>query len=105
MFSDQVGVTGVFRIDRDRGVTWNRFRAGRRNGQKRPGLFRDLNLEVPEKPLLRFHIDLFVGECGQGGGTPIDHAFAPVDQALAVEFHEDLLDAPGILRVHRESLA
>ena len=50
-----------------------------------------------------FLIDHFlVGEGGEGFGVPIDHAYAAVDKALAIEVHEDLDDALAAGTVHGE---
>ena len=48
---------------------------------------------------------LLVAEGGEGGGIPIDHADAAIDQPLTVQIAEDAKDAPGTDVVHGKGRA
>src|SRR5207244_1634336 len=62
-------------------------------------------LEIIERPVLLFHDDLLVRQGGERGRTPVDHAFAAVDEALFIKINEDLLDATRVVRVQGEAHA
>ncbi len=102
VFADEVLVTRVLRVDGDGGVGGDGFRPCGGDGEEGSRLLHHLDPEVVHEALLFLHHDLFVGQRGEGGGTPVDHAFAAVDEALLVEVDEHLLDAARILRVHGE---
>ena len=108
--ADEVLIARVGRVHRHGLVAEHRFRAGGGDDDEFVGLGLALVVEqrilqVPEVPLLLDHLDFLVGERGAGGGVPVHHAFAAVDEPLLVELHEDLLHAARIGRVHREPLA
>lgn len=46
-----------------------------------------------------FHDDFFVGEGGEAGGAPVDHAFTAVDVAAFEEFDEGGEDGGGVVWV------
>jgi hypothetical protein len=88
VLADEMRVTRVLRIHRHGGVAGNRLRPRRGDRQPRSGLIRDLHLENNREPVLRLHIDFFVGQRGERRGTPVHHALAAIDEALFVEIHE-----------------
>ncbi len=131
VFADEVLVTRVLRVDGDGGVGGDGFGACGCNGEPgtafgvgdRAGLrlpirgsslslvtsaatgcshFDHLDPEVIHEALLLLHDHFLVGQRGEGGGAPVDHAFAAVDETLLVEIDEHLLDAARVLRVHGE---
>src|SRR5208283_3598625 len=108
--ADELRVTRVLRIYRHGLVAEHRFRARRGHDYEFIGFGPALVVEerifdVPEVSLLLDHLDFLVGERGTGGGVPVHHAFAAIDEALFVKLNEHLLDAARIFRVHGEPFA
>ena len=103
VLADEVLVARVLGVDGDGGVRGDGLRAGGGDGEEGARFFHDLDAEVVHEPALLLHGDLLVGEGGQGGGAPVHHALAAVDEALLVKVHEHALDAPGVFRVHGEA--
>ncbi len=56
-------------------------------------------------PLFLGHDHFLVGEGGLGGGIPVNHPFAAVDQAAVIKLDEHAQDALGIMIVHGEPFA
>ena len=104
LLAAQILVARVLGMHRHGFVAQHRFRAGGGDDDKAvrasQGIF-----EVPKMPLLLDHIDLLIGEGGLGGGVPIDHALAAIDQGFIVKLDEHFLNAERVLRVHGETLA
>ncbi len=105
VFADEVGVARVARVDGDCGVAHKRLRAGGGDFDELAGVLYDLVTHGVEDALLRSGDDLFVGDGGEAGGAPVDHAFATVDVAAFVEFNKSLLHSAGVIRVHSEAFA
>ena len=108
--ADEMRVARIGRVHRHGLVAEHRLGAGGGDDHEFVGLGLALVveqriLEVPEVALLLDHLHFLVGERGAGGGVPVHHAFAAVDEALLVELDEDLLHAARVVRVHREALA
>ena len=103
VFANEVRVARIVGVHGHRGVSGDRLRPGGGNGQERARKLHHLHTEVVHEALLFLHHDLLVGERREGRRAPVHHALAAVDQALLVEVHEHLLDAPRILRVHGEA--
>ena len=59
-------------------------------------------LEAVDVALGRAHLNLLVGEGGEGDGAPVDHAFTTVDVALLKEFDEGRQHGLGVAGVHGE---
>ena len=103
VLADVFRVAFVLRVDGDRGVARNRLGARRRDGEERSRLLGDFDFEIVEEALVRLHDDFLVRERRERRRAPVHHALAAVDIALFVEIDEDLLNARGILFVHREA--
>ena len=103
VFADEVRVAGIVGVHGHGRVSGDCFRPSGGDGQERARKLHHLHAEVVHEALLFLHHDLLVGERREGRRAPVHHALAAVDQALLVEVHEHLLDAPGIVRVHGEA--
>ena len=68
-------------------------------------LFGQVILHVVELRMLLLIDYLFVREGGEGLGVPVYHAYAAIDESLAVEVAEDFDDALTSLLVHGEGRA
>ena len=93
MLPDELGVTRIARIHSDGGVARNGFWSRGRDGEKCSGSFRHFDAEVVEKSLLRFHLHLFIRQRRERRRTPVHHAFAAIDESLAIEINKHLLHA------------
>ena len=102
--SAEVLVLRVVRIDAHGRVTHDRFGSG--GSHDGVSVFADDAIaQVVEFALLLLINHLLVAEGSEGGGIPIDHANAAIDQPLAVQIAEDADDAPGADVVHSEGCA
>ena len=102
--SAEVLVLRVVRIDAHGRVAHDRFGAG--GSHDGVSVFTDDAIaQVVKFALLLLINHLLVAEGGEGGGIPIDHANAAIDQPLAVQITEDSEDAPGTGVVHGKSRA
>ena len=82
--TDQVRVTLVARIDRDRGIAQQCFRT--RGGDHHVTFAVGARItDVPELSVFLFRHDFEVGQGGVQHGVPVDQAFAAVDQLVVVE--------------------
>ena len=97
-------VLRIVRIDAHGRVTHDRFGAGRSHDGI-PVFTDDAVAQVVEFALLLLINHLLVAEGGEGGGIPIDHADAAIDQPFAVQITEDAKDAPRADVVHSEGRA
>ncbi len=107
--SDNLLIARIVRVHRHGLIAQHCFRAGGGHHQELTGLGLALVVEqrilqVPQLALFLHHLDLLVGEGGAGGGVPVHHALAAVDEALLIQLHEDLLHATRVGRVHGEPL-
>ena len=105
VLADEVGVALVLGIHGDGGVSRDDFGAGGGDGEPGAGCFDHFDFEVIHDGVLGLHDDLFIAEGGEGGGAPVDHAFATVDLALFVEVHEHAHDAGVVVGIEGEALA
>ena len=103
VFANEVRVAGIVGVHGHGRVGGDCFRPSGGDGQEGARKLHHLHTEVVHEALLFLHHDLLVGERREGRRAPVHHALAAVDQALLVEVHEHLLDAPRILRVHGEA--
>ena len=102
--ADKVLVARIFRIDRHRGVAEHGFRTGR-GDHEITGTVGQRIAEVIEFAGLVLVDHLFIGECGLGNGTPVDHAASAVDVTFVVELNENFADGTAESLVHGETFA
>ncbi len=101
--ADQGLVAGVIRMNGNRRVCQHGLRAG--GGNLNPPLPFCKGIADGIKTALPFlMLDLDIRDGGGAAGTPIDHALAPVDQALPVEVDKDLADSLGQALIHGETM-
>ena len=100
--ADQVGVPGVVRVHRHRGVAEHGLRPGGGDHD------RVVAVAVPDRDqfaVLVAVVHLDVGQRGQAARAPVDDPLGPVDQAVVVQPLEDGLHRAGQALVHGEPLA
>ena len=101
--ADLVLVAGVFRVDRDSGITEHGLGTGGREfhiaGTVREGIF-----QVPEGTVFLFIFDFGIGDGSHAVGAPVDEALTAIDEVLFIETVEDLDDGFGAAFVHGEPL-
>ena len=105
VLADEMRVARVLGIHRHGGVRRDGFRPGGGNRQPRVRFLRDLHLEIIHEAFLRLHFHFLIREGGLRHRAPVHHALSAINQTLLVQFHEHLLDAAGIFRVHGEPFA
>ena len=105
VFADEVGVAGVGGVNGDGGVAHEGFGTGGGDFYELAGVFGDFVAHGVEGAVLGCGDDFFVGDGGEAGRAPVDHAFAAVDVAAVVEVDEGLLDGAGVVLVHGEAFA
>ena len=103
--ADQISITRIIGMHRHRHVRHNRFRTGRGQFQKFPGMFDKLISHIEEAALLRCWNDFFVRQSGQSGWIPIDHAATAVDEPLLIKIDKNLEDSVNIFLVERVTLS
>ena len=103
--ADEILVARILRVNRNRRVAHDRFRAGRGNFQKCPRPLHDLDFEMIEITLLWLRDDLLIAERRERDRAPVHHPLAAIDQTFFVQVHENLLHFAGVGVVHREALA
>ena len=103
MTADEVAVSLVVRMDRDRAVAQHRLGPGRRHRDEASGLLLDRIAEVPEAAALLDRHDLDVGDRRQQRGVPVDEPLVAVDEAFPVQRHEGLEHGRAQPIVHGEA--
>jgi hypothetical protein len=89
--ADEVLVSLVVRMDRDRDVAEHRLGTRRRDDEM-PFAIGERIADVPELTVLLVRLDLEVRHRGLEHRVPVDEAFSAVDEALLVQAHEDFGD-------------
>ena len=103
--SDQGAIARILRIHRYGSISHDRFRAGRCDFKKGPGLFNNLDFVMVKKSALTFRNHFLIAERSEGNGAPVHHALAAVDEAFLMEIDKNLLHTTCIGFIHGESLA
>ncbi len=103
--ADQRLVARIVGMHRDRGVAEHGLRPRRGDGDEMPRLPLDRIFDVPEMPLHLDALDFEIGDGGLQAWVPVDQTLVLVDEALLVEFDEDLQDRARKPLVHREAFA
>src|SRR5690625_4460210 len=104
MFSNQMFVTIIFRMNRNGRITHQGFRPRRRNFQKFARILDHFVTHFVENPLLGLHDHLFVRKRGETRRTPVDHPFAAINETAAIKFHERILNRVTVIAIERENL-
>ena len=88
--ADQVLVTLILRMHRDRSIAHEGFGACGGNFEMRAFAvwLHQLVAHFIEEATLRLHVHLFVGNRGVRGRAPVDHALATIDVTTLIERHE-----------------
>ena len=105
VLADEVGVALVLGIHGNGLVSRDHFGAGGGDGEPGAGFFDDFDFEVVHDGVLRLHDDLLIAERGKGGGAPVHHALATIDEAFFVEVHKHAHDAGVVVGIEGEALA
>ena len=108
--ADQRLIALVARVDRNRRVTQQGFRASGGNYQvvlaiSGGGAIGQRVAQVPQVALLVVVFHFKVGDRRVQLGVPVDQALAAVDQAVFMQTHEGFLDRIGQAVIHGEALA
>ncbi len=104
LLADQVGVTLVFRMHRHRGVAEQGFGAGGGDGHKAGAVFQRV-VDFPDEAVFFGADDFEVGYRGAQYRIPVHQPFAAINQAFAIQAHEDFGDGFGQPGVHGEAFA
>ena len=101
--ADEMGEARVGRVHRNRPVAENRFGPRRRDGDEARAILQRI-AEVPEMALHLALLNLQIADRGFQLGVPVDQPLVLVQQALAVELDEHLVNGGVEALVHREPL-
>ena len=105
LLADEGRITRVVRVNGDGGVAEHGLGSRGRNDDELPHLAFDRIFEVPQMAFDLDVLDLEVGHRSLEPRIPIDQPLVLVDEALAVEFDEDLEHRTRQPLVHRETFA
>ena len=105
VFTDEIGIARIFRIHGHGGITRDRLRTRRRNGQPSAWSFDNFHFKMIHEAFLLLHDDFLITQCSQGGGAPVHHAFATVNETFFVEVHKHAHDAAIVVFIKSKALA
>ena len=103
--ADQVTITLIFGMHRDRGIAQQGFRTRRGDDQELAAAVAERIAQMPETALFLHGNDFEVRKRRLQHGIPIDEPLAPINEALAIQPHEHFGHGLGQAGVHREAIA
>ena len=104
MFADEVSITLVVGVHRNRRVAEKRFGARCRNDNRFIAIA-DFIADLPEMTVFGFVVDFEIGENGLGNRIPVHEPFIAIDEPFFEEANENFGHGAARSFVHRKSLA
>ena len=102
MAAVQMGIAGIVAVDGDGGIAQHGLGTGSGKLQLLTGLLDGVQ-QVPEVAVLLLILYLGIADGGAAGGTPVDHAVAPINEPLIVQALEHQLYRAGAALIEGEA--